>query len=100
MKNFRTYHLAVYFYQQAQSQKLPIGMRMQFLKASQSIALNLAEGRGRSSTSDQLRFFNIAFGSLRECQAVLTLANLQEEPIWKVADQLAAYLFKLIKNAK
>ena len=60
----------------------------------------MAEGRGRPSKLEQRRFFSIAFGSLRECQAVLMLANLQGNQIWDLADKIAAHLYKLIKNAK
>ncbi|MBX7138601.1 MAG: four helix bundle protein, partial [Oligoflexia bacterium] len=42
-------------------------------RASSSIVLNLAEGAGRATRADQNRFFSIAFGSLRECQAILDL---------------------------
>ena len=100
VENFRTLNLAVNFFQKAQSEKLPGVMRLQLLRAAQSIALNLAEGRGRATKKDQLRFFHIAFGSLRECQALLMLANFKEKPIWKEADNLAAHLYTLIKKAK
>ncbi len=100
MKNFRTFQLAVSFYRQIQCQKLPSALQSQLDRAASSIALNLAEGRGRNSYKDQLRFFHIALGSLRECEAILTLANLTETPIWKTLDSLGAHLFKLIKFAK
>ncbi|MBX7138295.1 MAG: four helix bundle protein, partial [Oligoflexia bacterium] len=46
------------------------------MRATLSIALNLAEGRGKPTRKDQLRFFSIAFGSVRECQAILILHDL------------------------
>lgn len=72
---------------------------MQLSRAASSIVLNLAEGRGKATVSDQVRFFQIAFGSLRECQAILILAELQENTAWVTLDKLAAHLFRLIKNA-
>ena len=74
MKNFRTYDLAVSFYQATERLKLGSHLRNQLLRASSSTVLNLAEGRGRKTGSDQKRFFQIALGSHRECQAILELA--------------------------
>ena len=77
MKNFRTFHLAVAFYRQARLVQIPGHLKSQLLRAASSIGLNLAEGRGRHTKSEQLNFFNIAMGSLRECQAVLVLVLCQ-----------------------
>ena len=75
-------------------------LKDQLFRAASSIALNLAEGRGKGSNKDQARFFQIAFGSLRECQAVLTLADLERSEAWQTLDKLAAHLFRLIKSAR
>jgi len=45
----------------------------QLTRASASVALNLAEGLGRSSKKDRARFFEIAKASAMECSAVLDL---------------------------
>ena len=47
--------------------------RDQLLRASQSIALNIAEGCGKLSPPDRGRYFQIASGSARECSAVLDI---------------------------
>ena len=99
MKNFRTLNLAVNFYRQIQCQKLPSSLSNQLERAAVSIVLNLGEGRGRVRKADQLRFFHIAMGSLRECQVILILANLENSAAWKTLDTLAAHLYKLIKHA-
>ena len=44
--------------------------RDQWLRASQSIPLNIAEGNGKSSSNDRRRFFEIARGSTLECAAI------------------------------
>ena len=44
--------------------------RDQWLRASQSIPLNIAEGNGKSTEADRRRFFEIARGSTLECAAI------------------------------
>ena len=65
--------------------------------AASSIALNLAEGCGKSSKTDRRRFYEIAMGSLRECQAILQLEDLDSTSQWKKLDEVAAALYKLLK---
>ena len=91
----RTYRLAVEFHGQCRSVPLPDYLRDQLLRASSSIALNLAEGSGRSTQRDQLRFFHMAFGSVRECQAALDLAPRPHPELVSAADSLAAHLYRL-----
>ncbi len=68
----------------------------QFKRAASSIVLNLAEGSGRESPNDQRKLYRIAFGSLRECQAIITLAELDDSLV-ELSDKLAAHLYKLIQ---
>jgi four helix bundle protein len=44
--------------------------RDQWLHASQSISLNIAEGNGKTSEADRRRYFEIARGSALECAAI------------------------------
>ncbi len=44
--------------------------RDQWLRASQSIPLNVAEGNGKTTEADRRRFFEIARGSVLECAAI------------------------------
>ena len=97
MKHFRTYSLAVEFYRQAVALRYPRYLKDQLARAASSVVLNLAEGWGRAGAADRRRFFNIAFGSLRECQAILDLTAEPAVAAREKADVLAAHLFKLIK---
>ena len=44
--------------------------RDQWLRATQSIPLNIAEGNGKQSLKDKNRFFEIARGSALECASI------------------------------
>ncbi|MCA9226672.1 MAG: four helix bundle protein, partial [Planctomycetales bacterium] len=44
--------------------------RDQWLRAAQSIPLNIAEGNGKQSIKDKNRYFEIARGSALECAAI------------------------------
>ena len=44
--------------------------RDQWLRASPSIPLNIAEGNGKSTEADRRRYFEIARGSALECAAI------------------------------
>ena len=44
--------------------------RDQWVRAAQSIPLNIAEGNGKRSVKDRSRFFDIARGSALECAAI------------------------------
>lgn len=49
--------------------------RDQLIRASQSIALNIAEGCGKIPMADRGRFLQIASGSARECGAILDILD-------------------------
>jgi four helix bundle protein len=51
------------------------GLSSQFRRAATSIAANIAEGFKKKGAADKVRFFNIAQGSLEECQDYLILAH-------------------------
>jgi four helix bundle protein len=100
MRDFRTLDLAVEFHQAASAMRVPAYLRLQLDRASASVALNLAEGRGRPTRRDQLRFFGIAMGSARECQTALRLVRGADPRVVDLADHLCASLHRLIKHAR
>ena len=94
LKGFRSYELAVELYEQCQSIKAKGYISDQLLRASLSIVLNIAEGSGKPSKAEKRRFYSIAFGSLRETQAILGL--LKEAKAIALADRLASNVYPLV----
>lgn len=97
-KTFRTYDLAVQYYHDAKTVQLPGFLKTQLLRAASSVALNLQEGNARSSRAARRNFFNIAFASLRETQAIIQLEPLACKKLTTVADQLAAHIYCLRRS--
>ncbi len=93
LQNFRTYELSIAFYQDCKEIKLPHSLKDQLMRAASSITLNLSEGSAKPSKKDRLRYYSIAFGSIREIQAIIRLENLLG--LHPKADHLAAMLYKL-----
>ena len=75
MEKLNVYQTAIQFVAWASGllQVIPKGLAAhgQLDRASTSIALNLAEGNGKSTAADRCRFFDIARGSALESAACL-----------------------------
>ncbi len=97
MKTFRTYELACDFYLQLEGLKLTGHLRDQLLRAAASIPLNLAEGNAKSSVKEKKRFYQIAYGSFKECEAIFKISRTQHKDILNCANHLGACLYKLNK---
>lgn len=76
--------------------------RDQWLRASQSMPLNIAEGNGKTADADRRRYFEIARGSALECAAIQDVLVVgkaldeQESLGRKMAlDRMAAMLSRL-----
>ena len=76
--------------------------RDQWLRASQSIPLNIAEGNGKTADADRRRYFEIARGSVLECAAIQDVLRVgkaldENEHLERkdLLDRLAAMLSKL-----
>ena len=50
--------------------------------------------------ADQARFYKIAFGSLRETQAILMLLDLECSLTYEKSDMLAGSIYNLLKCYK
>lgn len=100
MRHLKSYQLAVEFYRIAKAISLPHYLKDQLRRAALSIALNISEATGKSSMRDRVRFFEIAMGSIRECQAILELEydsfTVDQRDL---LDHLAASTFKLIRHS-
>lgn len=96
LNNFTTYQLALQLYKQRRSIALDGIVKDQFDRATLSIVLNLAEGSGKLTAKDRRRFYSIAFGSLRETQALLAL--IENHDMIGIADKLGAHIYKLIQK--
>ena len=97
LETFRSYQLAVQFYQLTKTQKAPRHLKGQLLRASSSIALNLSEGSAKRSRADRRRFYEIALASTRECEALVELLLPQSAPLLELLDKLARHNVKLVK---
>lgn len=83
------------------------GITQQLRRAATSISANIAEGTGRGSNPDFLRFLYNAFGSVKECQNYLLLSkelgylSQQEfDSLSRESSKIAGMLNKLIRSVK
>lgn len=90
---FKTYDLAEKLFKECKKIKTQAYIRDQMMRAALSVVLNLQEGAAKLSEKDRRRFYNIAYGSVKEVQAVLRLLDLQEQ--FKLADQVGACIYRL-----
>ena len=94
---FKALDLAIELYKECEKLKLKNPVKDQLHRASLSIALNITEGSGRSSTKDQKRFYSIAMGSLRETQCLVKIINNQD--LIQRYDYLGALVYGLNRSS-
>lgn len=73
------------------------GIVAQIRRAAASVPANIAEGQGRSSTGDSIRFLNIAYGSLMELETHLILSHRLNDMDSQATDVLLARTGKIGK---
>ncbi|HEX4923456.1 MAG TPA: four helix bundle protein [Bdellovibrionales bacterium] len=98
LTQFRTYNLAVELHEKCKAVTLPGYIKTQLVRASSSIALNLAEGSAKPTEADRQKFYNTAFGSCREVQAIIHIERATMSHLAKQADVLAAHLYRLTRR--
>lgn len=96
MTHFRTYQSSILFYKLVKEERLKGELRNQIERAALSICLNLSEGNDRTGLKDRKRFFNMALTSLRECQTIIMIEELNR--LYSTADKLGAELYLLNKH--
>ncbi|NEO12094.1 MAG: four helix bundle protein [Moorea sp. SIO3F7] len=69
------HHLNAYFLTKLFPKDELYGMVQQIRRAAASIPANIAEGYGRRSTPEYIRFLNIAQGSINELQTHILLSQ-------------------------
>ena len=94
IKNFLAYDLAVELHSECETIAARPHLKDQLERASLSIVLNLAEGSAKPTPKEQRRFYAIAFGSLRETQALLDI--LKHETAKARAHRLGGMLYRLV----
>ncbi len=80
---------------------LPLYFKDQLGRAALSVALNIAEGSGRSTAKDQKHFFVMANGSLREVEALLDMLHLfttAPTPPFAEINELLELISKLLRG--
>lgn len=95
LEKFDAFQMAKQYYWRCKELKIQKILQEQLLRASSSIALNLAEGSGKRTIDDQKRFYAIALGSLRECDAIIQLERIEDPILTSLGNQLGAILFTL-----
>lgn len=83
------------------------GLTSQLRKAAVSVMLNYLEGFARIKAKVSLNFYEISFGSIKECKYIIFLARelsyLSAEDyniLIKLADEISAILWKTSETSK
>jgi four helix bundle protein len=98
LQNFRTYGIALKFYEACKSLKLDPYSKDQLSRATRGILLTLGEGSAKPSAKDRARYYSMALGSFRESQVILSLA--EQDSLLQQFDHLGGCLYRLSRSSK
>ncbi len=98
LQKFRTYRIALEFYEACKSLKLDPYLKDQLSRATRGILLTLSEGSAKPSAKDRARYYSMALGSFRESQVILSLA--EHESVLRQFDHLGGCLYLLSRSSK
>jgi len=83
------------------------GLTSQLRRAAVSVMLNFLEGYARFKIKVKLNFYEISFGSIKECKYIIYLSKeldyLSEKKyleIFNLTEEISAMLWKTIENMK
>ena len=91
----KSYHLCLLIYKITKEfpEDERYGLTAQARRAAISIPSNIAEGYGRKTTSDYLRFLYIAYGSLCELETQISISGdlnyIRSENLVKINDDIS-----------
>lgn len=81
------------------------GVVSQLRRAIVSVMLNFVEGFGRKRPKVKLNFFEISYGSIRECKYIIFLAYERKwinkesfDKLFKMYDEIAAMLWSITEG--
>ena len=96
--NFKSYDLAIELFRKSSTLKMHYSLKDQLIRSSSSVVLNLAEGTHRLTPRDRRKFFNIAYSSLRETEAILTLVVPNNSELLSLVSHVGACIYNLIRH--
>ena len=73
------------------------GLKLQIRRSAISIPSNIAEGCGKSTTKDLLRFLDIALGSLNELETQVLIARNQNYISENIAAEIVTKIIEIKK---
>ena len=80
------------------------GLTSQFRRAAVSIAANIVEGFAKKGIADKLRFYNIAQGSIQECQYYILLSKdldyHNDEKLNELLKEVSKLIYSYMKSLK